>query len=116
MVRVKRGFVARRRRKKVRARAKGFRGSLRVQFRRSKQAVYKAQRHATVDRKTKKRTMRGLWIIRINAFLKEAGMKYSSFIHLLKKQNIIIDRKMLADMAINHADDLKKLIAKISAK
>ncbi|MDI6731380.1 MAG: 50S ribosomal protein L20 [Candidatus Margulisbacteria bacterium] len=116
MVRVKRGFVARRRRKKLLRRAKGFRGALGTQFRRAKQAVYKAMRHATVDRKTKKRTMRSLWIIRINAALKEAGLRYSQFINLLKKQNILLDRKMLADLAVNHSDDFKKLLAKLTGK
>lgn len=116
MVRVKRGFVARRRRKKLLRRAKGFRGALGNRFRRAKQAVYKALRHATVHRKTKKRTMRSLWIIRINAALKEAGWRYSQFIALLKKQNILLDRKMLADLAVNHSDDFKKLLAKLTGK
>ena|SRR3989344_3289534 len=100
MVRVKRGFVARRRRKKVLARAKGFRRTVRTQFRRAKQAVYKALRHATRHRKLKKRDMRRLWIARINAAARGLGLKYNVFIAKLKKANINLNRKMLADLAV----------------
>ena len=100
MVRVKRGFVARRRRKKVIARAKGFRRTVRTQFRRAKTAVYKAMRHATIGRKLKKRDMRRLWIARINAAARSLGLKYNELIHKLKKANINLDRKILADLAV----------------
>jgi len=101
MVRVKRGFVARKRRKKVFKRAKGFRITVRTQFRRAKQAVYKAMRHATRHRKTKKREMRRLWIARINAAARLLGLKYNQLIAGLKKANINLDRKILADLAVN---------------
>ena len=110
MVRVKRGTVARRRRKKVRARAKGFRITVRTQFRRAKQAVYKALRHATRHRKTKKRTMRQLWIMRINAALGNAGIKYNQFIAGLKKAKINLNRKMLADLAVKDPLAFNKII------
>lgn len=110
MVRVKRGKVARRRRKKVFKRAKGFRGGLRTQFRRAKIAVYHAMKHATRHRKTRKREMRSLWIVRINAALRAAGMKYSRFISALKKKRIALDRKMLADLAVNHPQDFLKVL------
>lgn len=113
MVRVKRGFVARRRRKKVLKRAKGFRRTLRTQFRRAKQAVYKALKHATRHRKTKKREMRRLWIARINAAVRAAGMKYNQFIASLKKAKINLDRKVLADLAVNHPSAFNKIIEKV---
>jgi large subunit ribosomal protein L20 len=110
MVRVKRGFVARRRRNKVFKKVKGFRRTLRTQFRRAKQATYHAGVHATRDRKAKKRIMRRLWIVRLNAAVKNLGLKYSQFISLLKKKNILLDRKTLADLAVNHAQDFAKLV------
>lgn len=101
MVRVKRGFVARRRRNKVFKKAKGFRRTIRTQFRRAKQAVYHAMRHATVHRRLKKGQMRRLWTARINAAVRSLGLKYNEFINKLKKANIKLDRKILADLAVN---------------
>lgn len=113
MVRIKRGNVAAKRRKKLRKRAKGFRGSLRTTFRTSKQAVTKAMTHATRHRKERKREMRSLWIIRINAVLKSMGLSYGKFMHGLKKANININRKMLADLAVRNADAFSKLVEKV---
>jgi large subunit ribosomal protein L20 len=110
MVRVKRGFVARHRRKKVLKRAKGFRITVRTQFRRAKQAVYKAMVHATRDRKAKKRLMRNLWVMRINAAVQAAGMKYNLFIAGLKKAKISLDRKILADLAVNDPQTFAKIV------
>jgi len=110
MVRVKRGFVARRRRKKVTKRAKGFRITLRTQFRRAKEAVYKAMKHATRHRKNKKREMRRLWIARINAAARSAGLKYNQLIAGLKKQKINLDRKMLAYLAVHEPQAFAKII------
>ncbi|MBI5078899.1 50S ribosomal protein L20 [Candidatus Saganbacteria bacterium] len=115
MVRVKRGFVARRRRKKVLKRAKGFRITVRTQFRRAKQAVYKALRHATRHRKAKKIAMRRLWIGRINAAVRGHGVKYSQFIAGLKKKNIGLDRKILADMAIADPAAFSKIVELIKS-
>jgi len=113
MVRVKRGFVARRRRKKIRRRAKGFRITLRTQFRRAKQAVYKALKHATRHRKTKKREFRRLWIARINAAVQAAGLKYNQFIAGLKKAKINLDRKILADLAVNDPKAFAQIVEKV---
>jgi len=110
VVRVKRGFVARRRRKKVLKRAKGFRITVRTQFRRAKIAVYKAMRHATRHRRAKKRDMRRLWTARINAAVRGLGMKYNQFINGLKKANIKLDRKILADIALNNPADFVRIV------
>lgn len=115
MVRVKRGFAARRKRKKVIGRAKGFRRTVRTQFRRAKTAVYHALKHATRHRKTRKREMRRLWIARINAALRAAGMLYSQFMAKLKKKNVKLDRRSLAELATNHPQDFKKLMESIKS-
>ena len=116
MVRVKRGFVARRRRKKVRRRAKGFRLGLRTQYKRSKDAVYKAKKYATWHRREKKGTMRRLWIARINAAVRELGTTYSRFMSALKKKKILLDRRSLADLALNHPKDFAKILEAVKAK
>ena len=113
MVRVKRGFVARRRKKKLRKRAKGFRGGLRTQFRRRKVAVYKAMKHATRHRRQKKVMMRRLWITRINAAVRLAGMSYSRFMAAIKKKKIALDRRSLAELAVNHPKDFEKIIGAV---
>ena len=111
MVRVKRGFTARRRKKKLFKKTKGFRITQRTQLRRAKQAVIKAGVHATRHRRDKKGTMRRLWTARINAGARALGIKYSLFINALKKANIKLDRKSLADLALNHQADFAKLVA-----
>jgi len=115
MVRVKRGFVARRKKKKQLKKAKGFRGGLRTQLRRRKQALLKAGTHATRHRRQKKVMMRQLWIVRINAAVREAGMSYSKFIAALKKKKINLDRRSLADLAANHPKDFAKVIEVVKA-
>ncbi|MGJ5675608.1 MAG: 50S ribosomal protein L20 [Nostochopsis sp.] len=100
MTRVKRGNVARKRRKKILKLAKGFRGSHSTLFRTANQQVMKALRSAYRDRKKRKRDFRRLWITRINAAVRQHGMSYSKFIGNLKKANIQLNRKMLAQMAI----------------
>lgn len=115
MVRVKRGFVARRRRGKIRKRAKGFRRTVRTQTRRVHTAIIKALKHATRHRKEKKRTMRGLWITRINAAVREKGMSYSTFIAGLKKNKIALDRRSLADLAMNHPEDFNRILEAVKS-
>ena len=110
MVRVKRGFVARHKRNKLRKRAKGFRGGLRTQLKRRKQALLKAGKHATRHRREKKGVMRRLWIARINAAVRQAGLTYSRFINALKKAKIALDRRSLADLAVNHPADFTKIL------
>lgn len=110
MVRVKRGFVARRKKSKQRKKARGFRGGLRTQLRRRKQALVKAGVHASRDRRDKKGVMRRLWIVRINAAVRQAGLSYNKFIAALKKKNILLDRRALADLALNHPADFARVI------
>ena len=99
MPRVKRGVTARARHKKVLALAKGFRGRRKNVFRIAKQAVMKAGQYAYRDRRTKKRTFRALWQIRINAAVRAAGTTYSRFMEGLKAAKVALDRKVLADIA-----------------
>ena len=113
MVRVKRGFVARRKRKKILKRAKGFRITVRTQIRRAKTAVYKAMRHATVDRRRKKGQMRRLWTTRINAGARALGMKYNELISKLHKANIKLDRKVLADLAVSDFAAFTKIVESV---
>jgi large subunit ribosomal protein L20 len=100
MTRVKRGNVARKRRKKILKLAKGFRGSHSTLFRTANQQVMKALRSAYRDRKKRKRDFRRLWITRINAAARVQGISYSQLMGNLKKANIQINRKMLAQMAV----------------
>jgi large subunit ribosomal protein L20 len=100
MARVKRGNVARKRRKKILKLAKGFRGSHSKLFRTANQQVMKALRYAYRDRRNRKRDFRRLWITRINAAARQEGLSYSKLIGQLKKANIEINRKMLAQMAV----------------
>ncbi|HBI82454.1 50S ribosomal protein L20 [Orrella sp. NBD-18] len=101
MPRVKRGVTARARHKKVINAAKGYRGRRGNVFRIAKQAVMRAGQYAYRDRRNKKRTFRALWITRINAAVRELDMTYSVFVAGLKKAAIELDRKVLADMAVN---------------
>lgn len=100
MPRVKRGNVARKRRKKILKLAKGFRGSHSKLFRTANQQVMKALRNAYRDRRKKKRDFRRLWIVRVNAAARMNGLSYSQFTHKLKQSNIEINRKMLAELAV----------------
>jgi large subunit ribosomal protein L20 len=100
MARVKRGNVARKRRKKILKLAKGFRGSHSRLFRTANQQVMKALRNAYRDRRKRKRDFRRLWITRINAAARQHGMSYSQLIGNLKKADVQINRKMLAQMAV----------------
>src|SRR6185295_2108569 len=100
MARVKRGVTARARHKKVLEKAKGYYGARSRVFRAANQAVIKAGQYAYRDRRVRRRDFRALWIVRINAAAREHGLSYSAFIHGLKKADIQIDRKILADIAV----------------
>ncbi len=100
MPRVKRGVTARARHKKVLVQAKGYRGRRKNVYRIAKQAVMKAGQYQYRDRRQRKRQFRSLWIARINAAARLEGMKYSTFMNGLKKANIEVDRKVLADLAV----------------
>ncbi len=101
MPRVKRGVTARRRHKKILSKAKGYYGARSRVFRVAKQAVIKAGQYAYRDRRQRKRQFRALWIARINAGARDNGLSYSRLIAGLKKANVEIDRKVLADLAMN---------------
>jgi len=109
-MRVKRGNVARKRRKKVLKLAKGFRGSLSKLYRPAHQAVLHAGINAYKDRRLKKRQFRQLWIARINAFLEEKGLSYSKFMGLCKDKNIALNRKVLSEIAYHNPETLNNLI------
>ena len=101
MARVKRGVQARRRHKKVLSQAKGYYNARRKVFRVANQAVIKAQQYAYIHRKQKKRNFRSLWIVRINAAARQFGLSYSRLMNGLKKAEITLDRKVLADLAVH---------------
>jgi len=101
MARIKRGVVANRRHKKVLKEAKGYYGARSRVFRVAKQAVTKAGQYAYRDRRAKKRVFRALWITRINAQARDCGITYSQLIAGLKKANIEVDRRVLADLAVH---------------
>ena len=109
MTRVKRGNVARKRRKKILKLAKGFRGSHSTLFRTANQQVMKALRSAYRDRKKRKRDFRRLWITRINAAARQHGMSYSKLIGNMKKANIQLNRKMLAQIAVTDPASFSKV-------
>nr|WDB00671.1 ribosomal protein L20 [Cavernulicola chilensis] len=114
MVRVKRGNVARKKRKKILKLAKGFRGSHSKLFSVANQQVMKSLKYAYIGRKRRKRDFRKLWTIRISAAARQNSMKYSDLIHYLKLSNIKLNRKMLALIANLDPDNFVKIIQKVS--
>ncbi len=116
MPRVKRGVTAHARHKKILALAKGYRGRRKNVFRIAKEAVMKAGQYAYRDRRTRKRVFRQLWIARINAAAREQGLSYSRFMAGMKKAAIDIDRKMLAELAVNDPAAFGSIIAKVKAQ
>jgi len=115
MPRVKRGVTARARHKKVLEKAKGFRGRRGNVYRIAKEAVMKAGQYAYRDRRAKKREFRVLWIARINAAVREAGLTYSKFMAGLKKSAIEIDRKVLADLAVRDKPAFSRIVEQAKA-
>lgn len=116
MPRVKRGFKARRRRNKVLKLAKGFRGARGKLFRSATEAVNRALAYAFRDRKVKKRDFRALWIARINAAARDNGVSYSRLIHGLKKAEIALDRKILAQLAATEPAAFTVIVDKAKAQ
>ena len=116
MPRVKRGVTARARHKKVLDKAKGYRGRRKNVYRIAKEAVMKAGQYAYRDRRAKKREFRALWIARINAGARSHGVTYSRFIAGLKKASIDLDRKVLADLAVNDPAAFGSIVAKVKAQ
>jgi large subunit ribosomal protein L20 len=101
------------RRKRILKQAKGFYGKRKNVYTVAKNVVEKGMTYSYVGRKLKKREYRRLWIARINAAVREEGMTYSQFINILKVKNIDLDRKVLADMAMNEPESFKKLVASV---
>ena len=114
MSRAKSGKVSKNRHKKILKLAKGYRGRSNSCFRIAIERVEKGLQYAYRDRRNRKRDFRGLWIQRINAAVREHGMSYSQFIGALKKANIELDRKALAELAVSSPDAIKELVAEVS--
>lgn len=115
MARVKRGVTARARHKRTLEQAKGYYGRRKNTIRIAKQAVEKAGQYAYRDRKVKKRSFRALWIQRINAATRELGVTYSAFIHALNESGLELDRKVLADLAMNEPASFKAVFDQVMA-
>lgn len=115
MPRVKRGAVRTRKRARVLKKTKGMKWGRKSKIKQAKTAAVKAGTYAYRDRRTKKRVMRRLWLIRINAGLRELGWTYSKFIGALKKANIEVDRKILSEFAQKHPKIFKAFVAKLEA-
>ena len=110
MARIKRAVNAQKKRRKIMKLAKGFWGAKSKQYRAASEQVARSLRYAFTGRKLRKRDFRSLWITRINAAARLNGMSYSTFINGLKKQNITVNRKMLADLAVNAPAAFAKLV------
>ncbi|MBB3956423.1 MULTISPECIES: 50S ribosomal protein L20 [Novosphingobium] len=115
MARVKRGVTTRAKHKNILEQAKGYRGRRKNTIRVARQAVEKAGQYAYRDRKVKKRTFRALWIQRINAAVRAEGLTYSQFINGIKLAGIQLDRKSLADLALNEAAVFSAVLAQAKA-
>ncbi len=109
-MRVKRGVTAKRRHKKYLKLAKGYWGKKHLLYKTAREAVEKAMKYSYRDRRARKRDFRSLWVVRINAQAREFGVSYSALIAGLKKANIEINRKMLAELAINKPGDFQLLV------
>jgi large subunit ribosomal protein L20 len=112
-MRVKRGVMVKKRHKKIFSLTKGFRHGRKNLIKQAKEAILKAGTNAYRDRKAKKREFRRLWIVKINAGLKEFKLSYSKFIKALKDKKVELDRKILADLAENNPEEFKKIVEKV---
>jgi len=110
MARIKAGVQTRKRHKKVLKMAKGYRGARSRHFKAAKENVMRAMKYAFRGRKERKRSFRRLWIVRLNAAVKQYGLKYSDFIHALEKAGIELDRKVLADIAVTDREGFAKIV------
>lgn len=113
MPRARSGAVSKNRRKKILKLAKGYVGSRGRLFKAAKETVMRGLQYAYRDRKARKRDFRSLWIVRINAAVRLQGLSYSQFMSGLKKSNILLDRKILANMAIEDSQGFAKLVEKV---
>ncbi len=110
-MRVSTSVTTRKRHKKILKRAKGFHGARKLRFKVAKEAVMHAMAYEYRDRKLKKRDFRSLWIVRINAFVRQEGLSYSRFIEGLRKANVTLNRKALANLAVENPSAMKELVA-----
>ena len=115
MARVKRGVTSHRRHKKVLKLTKGHRGGRSKNIREAKSSLLHAGQYAFAGRKLRKRDMRSLWIIQLGNAVRNEGLSYSKFINQLKLKKIQLDRKILADLAVNHPEDFKKIVAEAAS-
>ena len=115
MSRIKRGTTTRAKHKRILEQAKGYRGRRKNTIRVARQAVEKAGQYAYRDRKVKKRSFRALWIQRINAAVRAEGLTYSQFMHGVKLSGIELDRKVMADLAMNEGGAFTAIIAQAKA-
>ncbi len=113
MARVKRGVASRNYRKKVLKSAKGYYGRNKNCYRIAKERVDKAMQYSYRDRRVRRRDFRSLWIVRLNAAVREFGLKYSTFINLLKKENIVLNRKVLANLAASEPEVFKTIVERV---
>lgn len=116
MARVKHRVASKKKKKRTLKAAKGYRGGRSKLYRTAKETVIRAQAYSFRDRKMKKRTLRALWVARINAACRSYGIKYGSFINGLKKAKVLLDRKSLADLAVSNKAAFKKLIDLVKEK
>ena len=114
-MRVRKGFKARRRRNRVLKLAKGFRGRRKNCYKRANQAVERALDYSTRDRRQKRRDFRSLWIVRINAAARRNGTTYSKLLSALRKSGIVLDRKVLAALALESPGDFAAIVKAASA-
>lgn len=115
MARVKRGLVSHRRHKKLHELTKGYRGGRSKLVREAKSALLHAGEYAFAGRKLRKRDMRKLWTVQLGNAVRAEGLSYSKFIAALKTKEIKLDRKMLAELAVNHPDDFKKVVSEAAS-
>lgn len=113
MARVKRGVTSHKKHKKLLKLTKGHRGGRSTLVRQAKESLLHAGQYAFAGRKQRKRDMRKLWIIQLNNAVRNEGLTYSKFINKLQSKNIKLDRKVLADLTVNHPEDFKKVIAEV---
>ncbi len=115
MARVKRGLVSHRRHKKLHSLTKGYRGGRGKLVREAKSALLHAGEYAFAGRKLRKRNMRSLWIVQLGNAVRAEGLSYSKFIAGLKAKKINLDRKILAELAVHHIEDFKKIVSQVRA-
>ncbi len=113
-MRVKSGIARHRKHRKIRRLTKGYQGIRRTTIKKAKEAIIKAGQHSYMDRKKKKRTFRALWIVRLNAAVREAGSKYSVFISQMNKKKIGLDRKVLSELAIHEPEVFAKIVKQVT--